>query len=275
MHCAGNRVVRTGIPLTMLEGKVIVIVGGTSGIGLSAAKACIAHGAHVVAVGKDDEYASTARGSLGPNAHVLTGDATHPDTAAAAIAHARSAFGCFDALYHVAGGSGRRFGDGPLHACSDAGWAETIALNQTSVFYSNRAAIVSFLEAGTGGVLLNMASVLAFAPAPAHFAAHAYAAAKAAIIGITRAAAAHYAPHNIRVNAIAPGCTDTPMAGRARGDAAIQDYLARKQPLDGGRMGVPEDLDAAAVFLLSDASRFVTGQVLAVDGGWSVTEAGP
>lgn len=259
----------------MLNDRVIVIIGGTSGIGLSAARACLAAGARVVALGKDDEHAAPARAALGPDAHVLTGDATQPAAAAAAIAHAQEAFGAFDALYHVAGGSGRRFGDGPLHACTDTGWAETIALNQTSVFYSNRAALAAFLAAGRGGAILNMASVLAFSPAPAHFAAHAYAAAKAAILGLTRAAAAHYAPQGIRVNAIAPGCTDTPMAGRARGDAAIQDYLARKQPLDGGRMGAPEDLDAAAVFLLSDAARFVTGQVLAVDGGWSVTETGP
>jgi NAD(P)-dependent dehydrogenase (short-subunit alcohol dehydrogenase family) len=71
---------------------------------------------------------------------------------------------------------------------------------------------------------------------------------------------------------VAPALVDTPMARRAVDDDAIRAYIATKQPLDGGRVGVPEDLDAAVVFLLSDAARFVTGQVLAVDGGWSVSE---
>ena len=258
----------------VLVGKVVVVIGGTSGLGLSAALALQRAGAQVLVLGRDDAHAKAARVALGEGVPVCTGDACKPDAARDIIAVALDMFGHFDALYHVAGGSGRRFGDGPLHACSDEGWAETIALNQTSVFYSNRAAIEAFLEAAHGGAILNMASVLAYSPSPAHFAAHAYATAKAAVIGLTHAAAAHYAPHNIRVNAIAPACTDTPMAARAKDDAQIQDFLRRKQPLDGGRMGLASDLDAAVVFLLSDAARFVTGQVLAVDGGWSHTEAG-
>lgn len=257
-----------------LTGKAVVVIGGTAGLGLSGALALKQAGAAVLVLGRDDAYAELARVALGTDVPVLTDDARTPSAARDAIDAAQAAFGRFDALYHVAGGSGRRFGDGPVHACSDEGWAETIALNQSSAFYSNRAAIAAFLEAGHGGAILNMASVLAYSPSPTHFAAHAYATAKAAVIGLTRAAAAHYAPHDIRVNAIAPGCTDTPMAARAKDDMEIQDFLRRKQPLDGGRMGAANDLDAAVVFLLSDAARFVTGQVLAVDGGWSVTESG-
>jgi NAD(P)-dependent dehydrogenase (short-subunit alcohol dehydrogenase family) len=145
-------------------------------------------------------------------------------------------------------------------------------LNATSMFHSNRAAVRQFLDQKTGGSILNVTSVLAYSPAPHHFATHAYAAAKAAAIGFTRSCAAHYASHGIRFNGIAPGLVDTPMARRAAGDEQIRRYLVTKQPLDGGRIGNPEDLDAAVVYFLSDQSRFVTGQVLGVDGGWAVSE---
>ena len=113
-----------------------------------------------------------------------------------------------------------------------------------------------------------MASVLAYAPSPRYFATHAYAATKAAAIGLTQSAAAFYADRNIRFNAVAPALIDTPQAARAVGDPQIMQYIASKQPLDGGRVGRPDDVDSAVVYFLSDESRFVTGQVLAVDGGF-------
>ena len=125
--------------------------------------------------------------------------------------------------------------------------------------------------AGQGGAIVNVSSVLAFSPSPRHFATHAYAAAKAAAIGVSQAAAAHYAPHDIRVNVVAPALVDTPMAQRAAGDPAIIEYITHKQPLDGGRIGRASDLDGAIVFLLSNDARYITGQVVAVDGGWTVT----
>ena len=194
-----------------MQNKSIVIIGGTSGIGLAAAQAC------------------------------------------------------------VAGGSGRRAGDGPLHEISAEGWQFTLQTNLTSLFYSNQSAVQQFLRAERGGAILNMSSVLAFAPSARYFATHAYAAAKAAAIELTKTCAAYYAPHDIRFNVIAPALVETPMAERAVGDAATMDYIRCRQPLDGGRAGRPQDLDQAAVFLLSDESRYVTGQVLAVDGGWSVS----
>jgi NAD(P)-dependent dehydrogenase (short-subunit alcohol dehydrogenase family) len=255
-----------------LEAKVIVIIGGTTGLGLSAAKACIAAGAKVVAVGLGAETVDVAREALGASARVLAGDATDPASAPAAISRAVDDFGACHALYHVAGGSGRRMGDGPLHEITDDGWRQTLDLNLTSLLYSNRAAVRYFLERSVSGAVLNMASVLAFSPSPAFFGTHAYAAAKAAVIGLTRSCAAFYAPRDIRFNAIAPALIDTPMSRRAAGDETIRAFVHAKQPLDGGRIGRPEDLDAAVVYLLSDAARFVTGQVLSVDGGWSVTE---
>ena len=117
-----------------------------------------------------------------------------------------------------------------------------------------------------------MGSVLGFSPSPKFFATHAYATAKAAIIGLTTAAAAHYARQNIRFNVLAPALVATPMSQRAQDDEAIMQFIRAKQPLDGGRIGQPEDLDSAAVFFMSDESKFATGQVLAIDGGWSVSE---
>jgi NAD(P)-dependent dehydrogenase (short-subunit alcohol dehydrogenase family) len=255
-----------------LKEKVLVIIGGTSGIGLSAAAAFIARGAKIIAVGRDDEHIATAQEMLGDTAFVFAGDATNSAVAPRAIQEARQRFGGFHGLYHIAGGSGRKMGDGPLHEMTDAGLEATMQLNFYSLVYSNRAAVKAFIEQETGGSILNMSSVLGFSPSPKYFATHAYAAAKAAIIGFTRSIAAYYAPYNIRVNAIAPALTATPMSQRAVEDENILRYIKTKQPLDGGRIGTPQDLDEAAVYFMSDGSRFTTGQVLAIDGGWMVSE---
>ncbi len=255
-----------------LAKKSLVVLGGTSGLGLAATRACARAGARVVAVGRDPDKAAAVVAELGDPVRVLAADATDPTTAERAIALAVAEFGGFHGLYHVAGGSGRRRGDGPLHEITDEGWDFTLQLNLTSLFNSNRAALRQFLQQGTGGSIVNCGSVLGFSPSPKFFSTHAYAAAKAAIIGLTKSAAAYYAPRNIRLNVLAPALVATPMSQRAQSDEAILNFITTKQPLDGGRIGQPEDLDAAVVWLLSDESRFVTGQVIAVDGGWSVSE---
>lgn len=258
---------------TALAGKVLVVIGGTTGLGRSAAHAFLAAGARgVVVTGRNADSASTALASLGASARTLNGDARLPGHAAAAIQIAVTEFGGFDGLYHVAGGSGRKLGDGPLHEITDDGWQATINLNLTSLFNSNRAAVRAFLERKTSGAILNLGSVLGGSPAPRFFATHAYAAAKSAVVGFTQSCAAYYAPQNIRLNVLAPGLVETPMSQRAAKDEAIQNFIKTKQPMDGGRMGQPSDLDSAAVYFLSDGSRFTTGQVLAVDGGWTMSE---
>jgi NAD(P)-dependent dehydrogenase (short-subunit alcohol dehydrogenase family) len=255
-----------------LRNKVIVVIGGTTGIGLSAARAFVKAGARVVVVGRNPANVNAAARSLGKRARAIAGDAAQPETAPEAIEIALKAFGGFHGIYHVAGGSGRSKGDGPLHEISDDGWRFTLELNLTSLFYSNRAAVRQFLKQKSGGSILNMSSVLGFSPSPRYFSTHAYAATKAAVIGLTRSAAARYASENIRFNALAPALVATPMSRRAQSDRAILKFIQAKQPLDGGRIGRPEDLNAAAVYFMSDDSKFVTGQTLAVDGGWSVTE---
>jgi len=258
--------------MNWLEGKRLVIIGGTTGIGLSAAQAFVREGAHVIMVGRDEENAGKAEKLIGKQSVSLVGDAVSEETATAAISLCQENFGGFDGLYHVAGGSGRKFGDGPLHDLTFHGWNKTMELNLTSLMLSNRAAINAFKKNKTAGTILNMASVLGYSPSPEYFVTHAYAASKAAIIGLTQSAASYYAGDNIRINAIAPALVETPMAQRAASDEKIQAFIKTKQPLDGGRIGVPADLDGAAVYFMSDYSRFTTGQILSVDGGWHLTE---
>jgi NAD(P)-dependent dehydrogenase (short-subunit alcohol dehydrogenase family) len=256
-----------------LAGKRCLIVGGTTGLGLAAARRFLEEGARLVIAGRSADTGAAAAAELaaaGPVRFVAC-DASRPDQVGALYDQALAWLGGLDVLYHVAGISGRRHGDGPLHECTDEGWQATLDANLKSTFLTNRAAVRHYLAAPQSGVILNMASVLAFAPAPAYFDTCAYAATKGGIISMSRLAAAAYAAQGIRINVIAPGLIDTPMATRACSDPAIVHYLEGKQPLTRGP-GRAEDCSDAAVFLCSDEARFVTGVVLPVDGGWSVSE---
>jgi NAD(P)-dependent dehydrogenase (short-subunit alcohol dehydrogenase family) len=249
--------------MARLSGKRCLIVGGTGGIGLTAAFRFVEDGASVLIAGLPD---SAPDGLEKP---FIPCDARDPSQVQSLFQDTILRLGGLDILYHVAGISGRKLGDGPLHECTDAGWEATLTANLTSTFNTNRAAIRQFLQQGQGGVILNMASVLAISPSPHHFDTSAYAASKGAIIALSRQAAARYAKDGIRVNVIAPGLVDTPMAARATQDADILRFLETKQPLARGPIQ-PEDLADAAVFLCSDAARLITGIVLPVDAGWGV-----
>ena len=258
--------------MSLLKNKNIVIIGGTTGIGLSAANAFMKNGANIVVVGRNTESVTEAKKILGSNAEAISSDAANADTAINAINSCIKKFGSFDGLYHVAGGSGRKLGDGPLHELTLEGWNKTMELNLTSLMLSNQAAVKKFLELKKGGTILNMGSVLGYSPSPHFFSTHAYAAAKAAIIGFSKSVAAYYAKDNIRVNVIAPALVETPMAKRAANDEEIVEFIKTKQPLDGGRIGQSEDLDGLAIYFMSEQSKFTTGQIVAVDGGWTISD---
>jgi NAD(P)-dependent dehydrogenase (short-subunit alcohol dehydrogenase family) len=236
-----------------LAGKRCLIVGGTGGLGKAIARRFLDEGAVVNAAGLPET------------------DATVPDQVAALFARTRELLGGLDVLCHVAGASGRKHGDGPLSDCTDDGWRYTLDVNLTSTFLTNRAAVRHFLDLNQGGCILNMASMLALDPSPRHFDTVAYAAAKAGVIGMSRLLAASHAADGIRVNVLAPGLVDTPMAARAVSDPAVRAFLQTKQPLSSGPLS-PEGCADAAVFLCGDEARFVTGVVLPVDGGWGVSE---
>jgi NAD(P)-dependent dehydrogenase (short-subunit alcohol dehydrogenase family) len=178
-----------------------------------------------------------------------------------------------DGLLHAAGLSGRRFGDGPVHECTDEGREITFA----HMFQMCRAVAGRMLQQaadadGSRGAIVNVGSVLADSPDPRHFATHAYAAAKGAVASLSRAVASYYAPHGIRVNVVTSGLARTPASEPARGDAELSAFLTRKQALMGGMIDARQ-VAHLALFLLSGEARSITGQVIAVDGGWSVTGA--
>lgn len=255
-----------------LAGQALIITG-TTGIGAATARLAAAEGAKIVVAGRDEVSCLDLGDALGCECWV--GDLLERNAAESIVALCVSRFGRLDALFNVAGLSGRRFGDAPVHECTDEGWEATLENNLTTMFRMCRAATAHMLEQAPGGSglrgsILNMASVLAFSPEPRHFATHAYAAGKGGAIAMTRSMAAHYAPGKIRVNAIAPGLVRTPMSQRAQASPELQDFVARKQPLAAG-MVEADDVARAALFLLSDEARAITGQVLTVDAGWSVT----
>ena len=171
----------------------------------------------------------------------------------------------FDALVCAHGISGRQHGDGPVDECTDEGWDTVLDANLSSVFRYARLAIPALRRNG-GGAVVTVASVLGLVGGDSDFATHAYAAAKAGVIGLTRAMAVHYAPDGIRCNVVAPGLIATPMSERAQTDTRIVERLPELQPLTGA-FGSPEDVAGACVFLAT--APFVTGAVLTVDGGWT------
>lgn len=194
----------------------------------------------------------------------------------AAFAACVEHYGRIDGLFAVAGGSARKAGDGAVHEAPQAGFEAALDYNAIPAFLAARAAVRAMLAqqplpTGERGSVVLMSSVLADSPARL-FVTHGYAASKGAINALTRTMAAYYAPDGIRVNTVAPGLVATPMSARAQADPDSVAYAARKQPLAGGLLPA-EAAGDAAVFLLSAESRFITGQIIALDGGWSVTEA--
>jgi NAD(P)-dependent dehydrogenase (short-subunit alcohol dehydrogenase family) len=252
------------------DGRTVAVVGAAGGIGAAASRALVRDGARVALIDRAAEAVEALATSLagdGGETLALVADVTRENEVEAAFAAVVRRWERLDGLFHVAGGSGRGQGDGPVDSCTLAGWEAVLANNLTSVFLSNRAAIRAMLGQG-GGAIVNTSSVLGMVGAGADFATHAYAAAKGGIIALTRAEAVHYAPQGIRVNCVAPGLIRTAMSRRAQHAPGIVASMRWRQPI-AGDLGEPEDVAAAALYLLSEEASLVTGVVLPVDGGWT------
>jgi len=253
-----------------LAGKIIAVTGAASGIGRASALRCADEGARVALIDRNaDGLMETAGliGARGGQSESYPVDLTDEEGVREAVAKLVSDEGKLDGLFNVAGGSGRRFGDGPVDACTLAGWEATMSLNLTSMFVICKYATPHLLE--TRGAIVNLGSVLGLVGGDEDFATHAYAAAKAGVVGLSRSMASYYAPRGLRVNVIAAGLIATPMSQRAQTNEHILARLPQLQPLTGA-MGTAEDIAGTATFLLSEDARFITGAVLTVDGGWTV-----
>ncbi len=254
--------------MSNLAGKVAIITGGGSGIGQATAQLFAEQDAQVVIFEIDKSRAAETLNLMKGNHTSQIVDVTSAPQVESAIKDVVASFGRIDILVNVAGGSGRKWGDGPTDACTLEGWDKTLALNLDSIFYSCKYALQAMLPQGHG-VIVNVASVLGLVGGDDDFATHAYATSKGAAISLTRSIASYYAPRGIRANVICPGLIATPMSRRAQASGHIHSRLAQLQPLTGD-FGSPQDVANAALYLASDSSSFVTGTVLTVDGGWTV-----
>ncbi|TWT84254.1 Glucose 1-dehydrogenase [Planctomycetes bacterium CA13] len=256
----------------------IYLITASTGIGAETARQLATLGHRLFIVSRNpvnvNNLVDELRG-LGAEVESAYGDLTDPNVGPLAVSKCVDCFGRIDGLYNVAGISARKFGDGPLHECTEKGWQKVLDTNLTTQYRMCREVLRQMLsqephsENAQRGVILNMASILGIHPEPKNFSAIGYAAAKGAILSMTRASAAFYAEQRIRINAIAPALVQTPMSARASESPEVLSFISKKQPLVGGVIPVT-DAASVSVFLLSDASRAMTGEVLEVDAGWNL-----
>jgi NAD(P)-dependent dehydrogenase (short-subunit alcohol dehydrogenase family) len=242
-----------------MRDRVVIVTGGGSGLGRASAIAFAGAGASVLVADVNDEGgAETVAGIDGP-AEFRHVDVTQPGEVEQMVADAVEIYGRLDFAVNNAGMTPP---NAPTADCTLEDWNRTIALNLTGVFLCLKYEIPAMLETG-GGAIVNMSSgagLVGFAGLPA------YVASKHGVVGLTRAAALEYVRSGIRINAVCPGSTRTPMLeGFMGGNEAIEAAMTAGVPL--GRLGRPDEIAAAVVWLCSDAASFVVGHAMAVDGG--------
>lgn len=241
-----------------LAGKRALVTGGTRGIGYALARALAQAGASVVIAGRQQASLAAALAQLrneGVAASGITLDVTQPQEIASVIA----AMGRLDILVNNAGAEQVC----PSLEVDEKLWDTVVGTNLKGAFFCAQAAAKSMVSAGGGGAIVNLCSLTSSVGVPG---AAAYGSSKSGLAGLTRALSAEWAAHGIRVNGIGPGYFETDMTAVFYRDERWRSAMQQKIPL--GRFGALEDLAGSVVFLSSDAARYITGQILYVDGGF-------
>jgi 2-dehydro-3-deoxy-D-gluconate 5-dehydrogenase len=244
-----------------LNDRVALVTGASTGLGAAIAIALSEAGAQVACHGNTRSPESTCDQikSSGGIAHPITGDLSKPETPKNLVAETLERFGRIDILINNAGTIRRA----PAAEYSDEDWATVIEVNLSSVFRLSKLAGKQMIDRGEGGKIVNIASLLSF---QGGITVPAYAASKGGVVQLTKALANEWAKHRINVNAIAPGYMRTANTAALQADETRNRQILERIPA--GRWGDPDDLAGAAVFLSSEASNYINGHVLVVDGGW-------
>jgi NAD(P)-dependent dehydrogenase (short-subunit alcohol dehydrogenase family) len=250
----------------ILDGKVALVTGGGSGIGRATAAAMAREGARVAVsdLSREGSEATVALiNSAGGQGIAIAGDVTEEADVANMVSRTVSAFGRIDCAFNNAGVSGRAVGPAGqrLHELSQSSVDRMFAVNLMGVFLCLKHEIAQMLTQGGGGAIVNTSSIagLIGLPTSSH-----YVAAKHGVVGFTKTAAMEYAKDGIRVNCVNPGYIKTPMTDDVM--ATRYDEIMAKVPM--GRLGTPEEIAEAVIWMCSDRASFMTGAVHSVDGGY-------
>lgn len=258
------------VDIFRLDDRVAIIPGGSGGIGSEVAAGLAQAGARVAIVGRSEERAAaTARKveDAGSEALVATGDMTSEEDAERVVDETIQKFGRLDIVINaIGGGAGKVLH--PAHEYPRQDWDWIFELNVRSTLLPTQYAVKSMVDAGRPGRVLNISSVRGQLGIDAGYSA--YVAAKGAIDALTRQEATEWARHGITVNAIAPTFIDTPQVAMLLDDPEFKAKLVSRIPI--GRVGQPTDLMGAVLLFCSDASSYITGQILTIDGGLTATQ---
>lgn len=256
----------------MNQPRVIVITGALGGIGQASIEVFSRESSIIVGIDLKEETDVLVEETKKKykDFTYIQADCTQENQVKEAIEQIAATYGKIDVLFNIVGGSGRKYGDGPIHTVTLEAYQKTIDLNLTSQFLVSKYAVIEMLKQNSG-CIINTGSVLGMVGGNELFSTTIYAATKAAIIGMSRSMATLYAKNNIRVNVISPGLIESNMTQRAQSNETIFAYIDEKQPIYHGRhqLGNPMSIALAARFLADSEADFVTGVNLPVDGGWT------